>query len=448
MRPAAEGGVLVTRPVVSLACALVAVAVLGSAADAQWITTNGPAGSTTRAFTFSAGGARLVAGTAGGGAFVATGHYESWLASNDGLLDPEILSLATGVNEFGGEVLLAGTEANGVFASWNHGQSWSAVNSGLANGTVLAVTAIPDPYFGFGMVLFAGTEGGVFRSNGGQSVLWTHRSGGLTHPTVRALVSVPGGDENDGIGARDLFAGTAGGVFLSTDGVTWLPKNAGLTEANVAALAVTFTGPFEWTLYAATPAGVLRSTDLYGGWTPVDGALTGGAVQALLGVGGRLFAGTATGGVSLSADEGRSWTAVNTGLSETSITALASDGVYLFAATPSGVFRRALAELDQTTGVGHGGPLGIDLAAPYPNPSTSSVSVAFTLRATGPVRLSVHDVQGRWMADLASGIHAAGIHHASWDGRERSGPPARAGVYFLRLERAGRAAERKVILLP
>ena len=315
------------RLCVSFAGALLATTIMAGAARADWVSTNGPAGSVTQALTFGDGGTRLLAGT-GGGIRLASADFTSWAPVSGGP-SGSVLSLAHGVNEFGGEVLLAGTEDAGVFASWNGGTTWSAVNTGLTELTVPALIAIRDAYFGFGMVLIAGSEAGAFRSNGGQNVQWTLRSGGLTNPVVRALVSVPGGDENDGIGARDLFAATLGGVFLTTDGVTWWAKNSGLANPNVAALATTSTGPSDWTLYAGTSTGVFRSTVLQGAWTAA-GSAPSGAIQAMLGVGTRLFAGTAGGGVFMSTDAGESWTAVNGGLPSLAITALASNGVDLF----------------------------------------------------------------------------------------------------------------------
>lgn len=432
---------------VFLASALLLLALNGVEARAQWITTNGPSGSPTRAFTTGAAGTRLLAGTASGGVFVASADRSSWSATNSGLSDPNVLCLTTGVNEFGGEVVLAGTAGGGVFASWNAGSSWTAMNTGLTDDTVPAIVAVRDAYFEFGMVLLSGTEGGAFRSNGGFNIQWVSRSGGMTNPVIQAMVTVPGGDENDGLGAQDAFAGTDGGVFLSNDGITWWPKNTGLTNTNVTALAATRPGPLTWALFAGTPAGVFRSTDLWGSWTAVSSGLTGGAVQALLGVGNRLLAGTGSGGVFLSLNQGDTWTAVNTGLPNLAITALGSDGIDVFAATGAGVYRRPIAELDPTAGV-DGDAAGARLGAPHPNPFTSSSSVSYRLDASGGVRLLVHDVQGRRVAELVQGALPAGDHQARWDGREASGSRARAGLYFLRLEADGRVASRPIVLMP
>ena len=340
------------RLAASSACALFIVALSASDAGAQWVSTNGPAGAQTNAFTFRDGGTTLLAGTGGGGVFRANSPYTTWTRMNNGLTTTNVLSMATGVNEWGYETLLAGTQGGGVFAAWPNGAffgfgNWSAWNRGLPTGVVRAVTAVPDPYFGYGMVLFTGTDNGVFRSNTGDvRIGWAAINTGLTNTLVRALAYIfDGSDENDGIGANDLFVGTSGGgVFLSTDGVRWWPKNTGLTNKNVSALAGSSTYGM---LFAGTVGGgVFRSTYTWGGWTPINNGLSNMPVQALAAAGTNIFAGTAGGGVFVSTNDGQGrWTAVNSGLPNLAITALATDGTNLFAATGAGVFRRPLAEM-------------------------------------------------------------------------------------------------------
>ncbi len=323
------------------------IVTLGSShAAAQWVTTNGPVGAQTNVIVRS--GTRLLAGTGGGGVFVARDDNKAWTAVNNGLTNTNVLSLATGVNEWGDRMLLAGTNGGGVFASADNAATWFARNSGLTNNVVRAVAVIPDPYFGNGMVLFAGTDAGVFRSNWGHIILigWRAVNTGLRNTLVRAFTHfLEGSDENDGIGAQDLFAGTAGGgAFYSTDGVAWWAKNTGLSNANVTALAANSPG---WgPIFAGTiGGGVFRSSSTWGGWTAVNNGLTNSVVQAVATTGTNVFAGTSGGGVFVSTNNGASWRSVNSGLPNLAVTALAIDGPNLFAATGAGVFRRPLAEL-------------------------------------------------------------------------------------------------------
>jgi hypothetical protein len=48
---------------------------------------------------------------------------------------------------------------------------------------------------------------------------------------------------------------------------------------------------------------------------------------------------------------------------------------------------------------------------------------------------------------LNDGVQNSGRHIATWDGRSENGRDLRGGVYFARLEFAGRAEERKVVLV-
>jgi flagellar hook assembly protein FlgD len=63
------------------------------------------------------------------------------------------------------------------------------------------------------------------------------------------------------------------------------------------------------------------------------------------------------------------------------------------------------------------------------------------------VRLGLYDVRGRLVRMLVNGTRAAGVHRETWDGRDARGGPAGAGIYLVRIEAAGRSAQRKIIWL-
>jgi len=77
-------------------------------------------------------------------------------------------------------------------------------------------------------------------------------------------------------------------------------------------------------------------------------------------------------------------------------------------------------------------PGGRGIAA-VPNPFRPCTSVEFSIGRAGPVALSVYDVAGRRVAQLADRRMAAGSHRVVWDGRSEEGVEVAAGVYFLRL---------------
>ena len=86
------------------------------------------------------------------------------------------------------------------------------------------------------------------------------------------------------------------------------------------------------------------------------------------------------------------------------------------------------------------------LRAVRPNPTRGHATVTFELTRSSQVGLAIFDVQGRLVRRLATGKHAPGVHHATWDGTGPHGRTA-AGVYFLRL-RAGDVTEsRRLVVL-
>jgi hypothetical protein len=80
---------------------LLALALVASEYNAQWIQTNGPYGGTI--FCFAVSGTNLFAGTGNGGVFLSTNNGTSWTAVNSGLTNPYVWSLAvSGTNLFAG----------------------------------------------------------------------------------------------------------------------------------------------------------------------------------------------------------------------------------------------------------------------------------------------------------------------------------------------------------
>ncbi len=105
-------------------------------------------------------------------------------------------------------------------------------------------------------------------------------------------------------------------------------------------------------------------------------------------------------------------------------------------------------------------PLGVDptlrdearwLGVPAPDPFTpagGTLRLALRLPVAGRARVSVFDLGGRRVATLMDEHAAAGEHALRWDGRGTAGGRLGAGVYLLRLEAAGHAETRRVVLLP
>ncbi|MCA9727605.1 MAG: T9SS type A sorting domain-containing protein [Candidatus Eisenbacteria bacterium] len=85
------------------------------------------------------------------------------------------------------------------------------------------------------------------------------------------------------------------------------------------------------------------------------------------------------------------------------------------------------------------------LHAPRPHPFPPGGALDFETPNRGRATLRVYDVDGAVVATLVDGMLEAGSHHVTWNA-PGSGAPLPSGVYFLRLDQAGRTVTRKLVL--
>ncbi len=172
-----------------------------------------------------------------------------------------------------------------------------------------------------GTNVFAGTYGGVYLStNNGNS--WVNR--GLTNTHIWSLAT----------NGTKLLAGTnAKGIYLSTnDGSSWSQIDTGLTTATVYSFIIDDTN-----IFAGTTAGIYLSTNNGNTWSQMDTGLTYTAVYSLAKSDTNIFAGT-NGGVFLSTNNGTNWTQINNGLPATTVNSLAISDTDILAGTNLGIY--------------------------------------------------------------------------------------------------------------
>jgi hypothetical protein len=96
-------------------------------------------------------------------------------------------------------------------------------------------------------------------------------------------------------------------------------------------------------------------------------------------------------------------------------------------------------------------PVGFELGQNYPNPFNPTTSIRFSVPATPGqvergletrVKLVIFDLLGREVARLADGPMPAGEHVVRFDASRSA-----TGIYFYRLEAAGKTAVRKMMLV-
>ncbi len=82
-----------------------------------------------------------------------------------------------------------------------------------------------------------------------------------------------------------------------------------------------------------------------------------------------------------------------------------------------------------------------------PNPFNPWTTISYALAADGRATLRIFDVSGHLVRTLVSASQVAGEYEVRWDGRSQSGQPVASGVYFMRLDAAGKVHVRRTTLL-
>jgi len=127
----------------------------------------------------------------------------------------------------------------------------------------------------------------------------------------------------------------------------------------------------------------------------------------------------------------------------------AGDWYYLVAAVDKSGYGGGYSDRVYTSGVsavGDAMPKIMAIALIAPNPFNPRTTIHFDVGRSGSVQLGIYDVGGRLVRDLVSGTLVAGRHEVVWDGRDRGGRSAAAGVYFVRMTGEGKSLTAKMVL--
>jgi hypothetical protein len=82
-----------------------------------------------------------------------------------------------------------------------------------------------------------------------------------------------------------------------------------------------------------------------------------------------------------------------------------------------------------------------------PNPFNPTTKLGFTLREPGEASLSVYNVRGELVVQLAAGRFESGPHSVEWNGQDTHGRPSSSGVYFARLCAGGIVMTEELVLV-
>ncbi len=83
----------------------------------------------------------------------------------------------------------------------------------------------------------------------------------------------------------------------------------------------------------------------------------------------------------------------------------------------------------------------------YPNPTSLSFAISYTLQRDEEISIVLYDVSGRLIDEITSGEKRKGTHIIYWDREDRFGKYVKRGVYFLHVKTSNKYIRKKVVLL-
>jgi len=92
-------------------------------------------------------------------------------------------------------------------------------------------------------------------------------------------------------------------------------------------------------------------------------------------------------------------------------------------------------------------PIAFQLYQNYPNPFNPTTTIKFDLPTTGEVTLSIFNVLGQEVKQIAEGTLIKGEHTFEWNGTNYNGKPVSSGTYFYRLKTDLQTLIKKMILV-
>jgi hypothetical protein len=83
----------------------------------------------------------------------------------------------------------------------------------------------------------------------------------------------------------------------------------------------------------------------------------------------------------------------------------------------------------------------------YPNPFNPTTQINYNVVKTGDVTLNVYNVKGQLVKTLVNAKQNVGMHNVVWNGDDNRGNTVSSGLYFYKVENAGRSEMKKMVLM-
>lgn len=91
-------------------------------------------------------------------------------------------------------------------------------------------------------------------------------------------------------------------------------------------------------------------------------------------------------------------------------------------------------------------PTDFELEQNYPNPFSTSTSIAYKLNKENDVQIIIYDILGREVKKFSTLNQLPGTHKINWNGKSEINKKLSAGVYFYRMTVDGKSITKKMII--
>ncbi len=92
-------------------------------------------------------------------------------------------------------------------------------------------------------------------------------------------------------------------------------------------------------------------------------------------------------------------------------------------------------------------PASLKLLQNYPNPFNASTTIPFYAARNQYLKISIYDLGGRRVKELAAKTFVSGSHSIVWNGKDDTGKDVSTGLYYCRVDGDGQSQAIKLLLL-
>lgn len=82
----------------------------------------------------------------------------------------------------------------------------------------------------------------------------------------------------------------------------------------------------------------------------------------------------------------------------------------------------------------------------YPNPFNPHTTISFSLPEMSKASLKVYNLKGQLVRSVINGELSAGLHQVLFDGKDEKGRDLSSGIYYYKLDTAGKSISKKMVL--